>query len=289
MEAPVRLDRGPRTGIGFRAPHFAEFVATHPPVGFLEIHAENYLGGGPSCRQLDALRADYPISIHGVGLSLGGAAGIDPDHLARFAGLVERIEPALVSEHLAWSNDGGVYLNDLLPLPYTEESLAVVTANVLRVQDRIRRPILVENPAAYLHFAHSTLTEAAFLAELNARTGCGLLLDINNIHVSCCNVGGDPNDWFDALTGAMVGEIHLAGHARNDADGTVILIDDHGSPVAAPVWDLYEDALRRFPKSPTLVEWDSNLPALPVLLAEAEKADRRRRHSLTELSYADAA
>jgi uncharacterized protein len=277
-----------RAGIGFRTPHFEAIVATRPTVGFLEIHAENYLSRGPSFGHLETLRADYPISVHGVGLSLGSAEGVDETHLDRFAGLVDRVEPLLVSEHLSWSVVGGVYLNDLLPLPYTEESLMLVAANIARVQDRLRRPILIENPSAYLRFVQSTLTEAEYLAELAARTGCGLLLDVNNIFVTCRNIGGDPMAWLERLPVDRVAEIHLAGHARNDADGVEILIDDHGAPVAPPVWELYEAAVPRFPAARTLIEWDSNLPDLPVLVAEAEKADRRRI-GLREVRYADAA
>lgn len=277
MEASAVSIRPPCAGIGFRTPHFAEIVATRPAVGFLEIHAENYMaGGGPAIRQLETLRTNWPISVHGVGLSLGSSESIDARHLERLAALVGRIEPMLVSEHLSWSVAGGVYLNDLLPLPYTEESLAIVAANVERVQDRLRRRVLIENPSAYLRFADAQLSEAEFLVELASRTGCGLLFDVNNVYVTCANLGGEPEDWIDALPADAVAEIHLAGHTVTDADGVSILIDDHGSEVAPPVWALYERAVRRFPAAATLIEWDCNLPALPVLLAEARQADRRR-------------
>jgi uncharacterized protein len=269
-------------GIGFRAPHFAEIVATRPAVGFLEVHAENYMAGGSPRRQLQTLRSDWPISLHGVGVSLGSADGLSPVHIERLAQLVQGTEPALISEHLSWSVAGGVYLNDLLPLPYTDESLLLVAANVGRLQDRLRRRILVENPSAYLRFVHSTLDEVEFLSELVRRTGCGLLFDVNNVHVSCANLGGDPTGWIEGLPADAVGEIHLAGHCVNDADGTRILIDDHGSPVAPAVWALYDLAVRRFPEAVTLIEWDCNLPALPILLAEAAEADRRRDHALAE-------
>lgn len=222
----------PSVGVGFRTPHYRVIVATRPAIGWFEVHPENYLGGGELPAQLQTLRRDWPISLHGVGLSLGSATGLDDRHLGRLADLCQRIEPALVSEHLAWSVTGGVYLNDLLPLPYTEESFAVVASNVARLQDRLRRRVLIENPSSYLRFASSSLGEAEFLAALVARTGCGLLCDVNNIVVSCHNVGGDPLDYLDALPPAAVEEIHLAGHAVNDADGTIILIDDHGSAVA---------------------------------------------------------
>src|SRR3989442_9974024 len=206
------------TGIGLRSAHVDEMLATRPALGWLEIHAENYMGGGPARRALERLRADYPVSVHGVGLSLGSAEG-PAAHLERLARLVERVEPALVSEHLSWSIAGGAYLNHLLPLPYTEEALAIVTAHVTRVQERLRRWILVENPSGYLRFEHSTLEEAELLAALARRTGCGLLCDVNNIHVTCANLGGDPDAYLGALPPEAIGEIHLAGHAVNDADG----------------------------------------------------------------------
>ncbi|MFO1128118.1 MAG: DUF692 domain-containing protein [Rhodospirillales bacterium] len=276
-----------RAGIGFRHPHYGEIVATRPAVGFLEVHAENYMTAGPAVRQLDTLRSHWPISLHGVGMSLGSARGLDRAHLDRFAALVTRVEPTLISEHLAWSVSGdGVYLNDLLPLPYTEESLAIVTANVGRMQNRLGRQVLIENPSSYLRFVHSTIPEALFLSELVRRTGCGLLFDVNNVYVTCQNLGGDPWRWIDDLPVGAVKEIHLAGHCVNDADGSRILIDDHGAPVAPAVWDLYEGAVRRFPFAATMIEWDSNLPALPVLLAEAAEADHRRQMAFSELRHA---
>lgn len=276
-------------GIGLRCKHVEEIVATRPAVGFLEIHAENYMGGGRMPAQLEVVRHRWPISVHGVGLSLGSAQGIDGRHLERLARLVERVEPDWVSEHLAWSVVDGMYLNDLLPLPYTEESLAVVAANIGRVQDRLRRRLLIENPSAYLRFAHATLSEVDFLTELVRRTGCGLLFDVNNVYVSCRNLGGDPLAWIEGLPAEAVRELHLAGHAINDADGVPILIDDHGSQVSPAVWNLYERAVARFPNAATLIEWDSNLPPLPVLLAEAQEADRRWRSVHKDVGYAAAA
>ena len=261
------------TGIGLRGPHLAAIVAAPPAVGFLEVHPENYMGGGPALGALERLRRERPISLHGVGLSLGGTDGIDQGHLERLAALVERLEPALVSEHLSWSIVEGVYLNDLLPLPYTEESLDLLALHVDQVQARLRRQILVENPSSYLSYRHSTIEEPAFLAELAARSGCGLLCDINNIHVSGHNLGFDGEAYLATLPAEAIGEFHLAGHSINDIDGQEILIDDHGSAVAEPVWDLYRTALRQFGARPTLIEWDSRLPALPVLLGEAAKAD----------------
>jgi uncharacterized protein len=259
-------------GIGLRAPHLAELVATRPALGWLEVHAENYLGGGPALARLDAVRRDYPLSLHGVGLSLGTAEGIDDDHLRRLAALVERTQPMLVSEHLSWSVSGGVYLNDLLPLPYTEESLAIVANNIRRAQDALRRRLLIENPSSYLRFRHSTISEPEFLAALAACTGCGILCDVNNIHVTCANLGGDARAYLEALPAASIGEIHLAGHASVMHSGRTLLIDDHGAPVAPAVWQLYRRALERCGVVPSLVEWDKALPSLATLLQEARIA-----------------
>jgi hypothetical protein len=259
-------------GIGLRAPHVAELLATRPALGWLEVHVENYMGGGTALAQLDAVRRDYPLSLHGVGLSLGTAEGIDDDHLRRLAALVERTQPMLVSEHLSWSVSGGLYLNDLLPLPYTEESLAIVADNVARTQDTLRRCLLVENPSSYLRFRHSTISEPEFLAALVARTGCGILCDVNNIHVTCANLAGDARAYLDALPAAAIGEIHLAGHATVMRGGKTLLIDDHGAPVAPTVWRLYRRALERCGMVPSLVEWDKALPPLATLLHEARLA-----------------
>jgi uncharacterized protein (UPF0276 family) len=264
-------------GVGLRAPHLAEVLETRPAVPWFEVHAENYLGGGPAPRALERVRRDYPLSLHGVGLSLGTAEGLSGAHLERLRRLVERLAPALVSEHLSWSISGGVYLNHLLPLPYTEAALAVVSRHVAQAQDRLGRRLLIENPSSYLRFRDSPMPEPVFLNELARRTGCGLLCDVNNVFVTCANLGGDAAAWIDALEPSAVGEIHLAGHAVNDADGRSVRIDDHGSPVCDAVWHLYERALARFGAVPTLVEWDTDIPPLAVLQAEAAKAERRRR------------
>jgi hypothetical protein len=264
-------------GVGLRAPHLAEVLETRPAVPWFEVHAENYLGGGPAPRALERVRRDYPLSLHGVGLSLGTAEGLSGAHLERLRRLVERLAPALVSEHLSWSISGSVYLNHLLPLPYTEAALAVVSRHVAQAQDRLGRRLLIENPSSYLRFRDSPMPEPVFLNELARRTGCGLLCDVNNVFVTCANLGGDAAAWIDALEPSAVGEIHLAGHAVNDADGRSVRIDDHGSPVCDAVWHLYERALARFGAVPTLVEWDTDIPPLAVLQAEAAKAERRRR------------
>jgi len=261
-------------GVGLRAPHIAEVMATRPAIAFLEVHTENYLGGGPAVAGLERLRHHYAMSLHGVGLSLGGADPLDRRHLMRVKGLVERIQPALVSEHLAWSVVGGAYLNHLLPLPYDESRLEATSRRIEQVQETLGRAILVENPARYLRFRHSPISEPEFLSALARRTGCGILLDVNNVYVSSYNFDEDPHAYLDAMPTGAIGEIHVAGHATNDADGRTILIDDHGACVAEPVWDLYGRALARFGPVPTLVEWDTNLPELTVLLDEAARAER---------------
>jgi uncharacterized protein len=264
----------PVAGIGLRSPHLAEAARERPAIGFLEIHAENYLAPSPALQAVERLRGDYPLSLHAVGLSLGSADGLDEAHLARVAALVKRLEPAWVSDHLSWSVSGGRYFNDLLPLPYTEEALEVVVRNVGRLQETLGRQVAIENPSCYLGFVHSTLSEPEFLSELVRRSGCGLLLDANNIVVTAHNLRLDAGDWLAGLPAASITEYHLAGHAVNDADGQPILIDDHGSRVSEGVWALYAEVLKRFGPRPTLIEWDTDIPPLAVLLDEAARADR---------------
>jgi len=289
----VRASGGPRgpqgTGIGLRERHRAEILASRPPVPWLEAHAENFMRGGPALGALERLRRDYPVALHGVGLSLGTADGLDCGHLARLRELIARIEPCLVSEHLSWSVAGGTYLNHLLPLPYTEETLDVFAAHVDEAQDALGRQVLIENPSSYLRFRHSSIPEPEFLAELVRRTGCGLLCDVNNVFVTASNLGLDAVAYIDALPGAAIREIHLAGHSENEADGHTILIDDHGSPVAEPVWRLYAHTLRRLGPVPTLIEWDTDLPGLAVLLSEARTADRLVRTVCGDETRASAA
>lgn len=263
----------PVAGIGLRAPHLAEIARERPAAGFLEIHAENYLAGSPPLQAVESLRADYALSIHAVGLSLGSVDGLDEAHLARVAALVRRLEPALVSDHLSWSSYGGRYFNDLLPLPYTEEALGVVVRNVQRLQEALGRQVSIENPSCYLGFARSTLSEPEFLAEVASRSGCGLLLDVNNIAVTAHNLRLDSRDWL-GLPAEAITQYHLAGHAVNDADGEPILIDDHGSRVSDGVWTLFADVVQRFGRRPTLIEWDTDVPPLATLLDEAVRADR---------------
>ena len=272
----IRFNNFLRSGIGYREPHRAAMQVLRPNVGFLEVHAENIMGGGKRRADLSDFRRDWPISIHGVGLSLGSVERPDEDHLSRLAIIVKEFEPVLVSEHLSFSRVGEHYLNDLLPLPMTPLALRLVCRNVDIVQERLGRTILVENPSRYLSYRGSTIPEPEFLNELARRTGCGVLLDLNNVHVTCANVGGDADDWLDRINLSAVGEIHLAGHSRADADGETLLIDDHGSAVSEPVWRLFDRTIETNSNIPVLVEWDSQLPDLDTLVAEAAKADRRR-------------
>jgi len=260
-------------GIGLRSPHIAEMLTRRPSAGWLEVHAENYMGDGAGVEALERLRQIYPLSVHGVGLSLGSAGGLDRDHLERLRRVCERFEPDLVSEHLAWSVADGAYLNDLLPLRYDEEALAVVARNVETLQDTLKRRVLIENLSAYLAFADSSMNEAEFLAALVARTGCGLLLDVNNVHVSAHNLQYDAKAFIDALPAEAIGEIHLAGHATNQVGTDTVLIDDHGSRVPPVVWALYQHAIDRLGPRATLIEWDTDVPVLDVLLGEAMWAD----------------
>jgi uncharacterized protein (UPF0276 family) len=261
-------------GTSFKHEHLSAILAERPAYGFFEVHAENYLGaGGPPHRALESVRRDYPVSLHGVCMSIGGPQRIDATHLERFAALVERYEPALVSEHLAWSTHQTTYFNDLLPLPYTEATLARVAEHIDEVQEAIRRPILLENPSTYVMFRDSTIKETDFIRELARRSGCGLLLDINNVFVSATNLGFSALDYLSDFPLDRVGEIHLAGHAEQTGDqDEPLLIDSHDGPVADTVWALFDIVLGRCGPIPTLVEWDSKIPDWPVLKAEAKAA-----------------
>lgn len=268
-------------GVGLKARHQAEILDTRPSLAFFEIHAENFMGaGGPPHRWLSAIRAQYGLSIHGVGLSLGGDQPLDADHLAALARLVDRYQPDLVSEHLAWCGIDGVYLNDLLPIPYTPDTLDLVARHVEETQDRLRRRILIENPAAYIAYADTVIPEQEFLGELVRRTGCGLLLDVNNLFVSARNLGLDETAYLDGLPRDAVAEYHLAGHHLRRRGNGEIRIDDHGSPVRDEVWALYRAAVRRFGRQPSLIEWDNDVPELTVLLDQAARADREAGHAL---------
>lgn len=264
-----------RGGVGLKPEHFRDILTSAPDIGFFEIHAENYMvDGGPFHYYLGRIRDNYALSIHGVGLSIGGESPLDEDHLDRLACLLDRYQPESFSEHLAWASHGGIYLNDLLPVPYDVTTLARVCAHVGRVQDRLKRRMLLENPATYLEFAATTMPEAEFITEVVRRTGCGLLLDVNNVYVTCVNHHRDPRNYIRSLPLDAVGQIHLAGFARDtDAAGDPLLIDSHGAPVAQAVWDLYAFALELLGPAPTLVERDNDIPAFPVLLAEAQRAE----------------
>ena len=260
-------------GVGFKPDHFAAIRKGAAGIGFFEVHAENYMGaGGLPHAQLAAIRADHPLSIHGVGLSIGGAGGLDEAHLQRLRRLCDRYEPQSFSEHLAWSSHGADHLNDLLPLPYTDETLTLVCDHVDRVQTVLGRRMLLENPATYLCFAQSNIPETEFLTEVACRTGCGLLLDVNNVFVSCTNHGTDPRAWLAAFPLHLAGEIHLGGHTAEDLPSGPLLIDSHGAAVADPVWSLFAEVIARAGPLPTLVEWDNDLPDWPVLAAEAARA-----------------
>jgi uncharacterized protein (UPF0276 family) len=279
----------PKAGVGLRFRHHRAVLDARPAVAWFEVHTENYMGGGAAPQYLDAIRREYPVSLHGVGLSLGSADGLDAAHLARVRAVVERVQPGLVSEHLSWSIADGTYLADLLPLPMTEEALAAVCRNVDAMQMALGRHILVENPSTYLRFAHSTIPEWEFLSQVAQRTGCGILCDVNNIYVSACNHGWDPLTYLDALPRGAIGEVHLAGHsARRLGDGRTLRIDDHGSRVTRDVWALYEAALRRFGPVPTLIEWDTDVPPLETLMEEAAVAERTLETFRHEITCADA-
>jgi uncharacterized protein len=260
-------------GIGLRFPHHKAVIAQRPSIAWFEVHSENYMDGGAATRDLEAIRRDYPVSLHGVGLSLGSADGLDAAHLDRIMRVVQQIDPGLVSEHLSWSISEGRYLGDLLPLPLTEEALGVVCNNVDCFQQALRRRILIENPSSYLQYRHSTIPEVEFLSTVAQRTGCGILCDVNNIFVNAANHGWNAQAYLDALPPGDVKELHLAGHAvRSLSDGAVILIDDHGSRVDTAVWELFGKAVQRFGTLPTLIEWDTNIPPLEALIEQANRA-----------------
>ena len=263
-----------RAGVGFKPEHFAAIMAGQADVGFFEIHAENYMGeGGPPHRQLEALRARYPLSLHGVGLSIGGPRALDRAHLLRLAELRRRYEPGLFSEHLAWSSHDSGFLDDLLPLPYTREALAIACDHIDETQEAVGR-MLLENPSTYVRFAESDIPEAEFLAAIVRRTGCGLLLDVNNVEVQAGNHGFDAFAYLDAFPMAAVEEIHLAGYAEaTDDSGAELRIDAHDSPVRPRVWTLYRHLVARIGRRPTLIEWDNDVPDWPILQAEAARAD----------------
>jgi len=267
-QADVRLG----AGVGLRAKHYPDFLDTRPPVGWVEVHSENYFGeGGKDLHVLRRVRERWPVSLHGVGLGLGSADGVDEIHLARLERLVREIDPVSVSEHLCWNAAGGSQWNDLLPLPYTREALALVGERVSRLQDRLRRRVLLENLSTYVQFDHADMSEGEFVAALARSTGCGVLLDVNNLYVNQVNHGTDARAMIDAVPAVSVAEVHLAGHTRVEQ----CLVDTHGARVCDEVWGLYDYALARLGPVPTLIEWDTDIPDLVVLLEEAGRAQER--------------
>jgi uncharacterized protein len=283
---PVSSDPIPvRAGIGLRSQHHQSILSVARPPAWVEAHTENYFhDGGPAVRALERARALCPLSLHGVGLGLGSADPLDREHLARVRRAVRRFEPALVSEHACWAHVDGQHYNDLLPLPYTDEAVEHLAARIRQVQDTLDRQLLIENLSAYVSFAASQLSEGQFLAAVVERSGCGLLLDVNNAFVNAANLGLDLDEFLDSLPRQAVQEIHLAGHSRRQVGGRELLIDDHGSAVSEAVWTLYARVIRRCGPRPTLIEWDNDVPALEVLLAEAARAD-----AVLESSHAAAA
>lgn len=275
LDATPRVDNLPTApGVGYKPQHFTDLMNDPGPVAWIEVHAENYMGdGGRPHAQLQALQDHFALSVHGVGLSIGGAEPLDPAHLARLKTLLERTNPASFSEHLAWSTHGAEFMNDLLPLPYTPATLTRVSAHINQIQDVLGRQMLLENPSSYLVFAESDWSETDFLAELTRRTGCGLLLDVNNVFISATNLGYSPQSYIDAYPLQAVGEIHVGGHDEDaDEHGAPLLIDSHGKPVVDPVWALLDYTLARSGPRPVLVEWDNDVPDWSVLRAEADRA-----------------
>ena len=276
----MKSDLPPAAGVGLKPAHVDDILRTQPDLGFFEVHAENFMvPGGRFHRDLTAIRERYALSMHGVGLSIGGEAPLDAAHLGRLQALLSRYEPQAFSEHLAWSSHGAQFYNDLLPVGYTRHSLQRVCDHIDQVQTTLGRRMLLENPSTYLQWAHNEMDEPGFIGEVLRRTGCALLLDVNNVYVSCTNHGLDPLAYVQALPLDRVGEIHLAGFAEDiDAAGDRLLIDHHGAPVAAAVWALYEQTLRRIAHPvPTLIERDNHIPEWLVLLAEAHQAQRLLR------------
>lgn len=272
-----------RAGIGLRAVHHDDFLNSPPAIGWVEAHAENYFAlGGAQPWYLEQIRSRYALSLHGVGLSLGSSDPLDPVHLAHWRRLIDRFEPAIISEHLCWSSAGGLFSNDLLPLPYTRAAMKHLVSRVQQVQESLRRQLLIENVSSYLEFESSELTEWDFLCELARRSGCGILLDINNIYVSACNHGFNAHRYVDAIPAAAIGEIHLAGHSINRIDSREIRIDTHSTAVCSEVWALYEYTIQRNGYRPTLIEWDAEIPSLAALVDQAMLADRHARTALAK-------
>jgi len=281
--------KAPSAGIGLRLPHIAEVVATRPPVGWLEIHPENFLANPHAAELLLELSRQYPISVHTVGVSIGSASGIDRSHLKRVRALIDKVDPFLVSGHLAWSTHQGEYLNDLLPLPYNQETLQILVDHLHQVQDGLGRVYLVENPSSYIGFRMSTMTEPEFLSELVRRTGCQLLCDVSNVCLSAHNMRYDAHQYINGLPADAIGEFHLGGFTAEPDDDdpeSQVLVDAHGTPIADSAWNLYAYILRRFGPKPTLIEWDNDIPSLARLIDEASHADAVAANAIPEVSDA---
>lgn len=268
------------TGIGLRAPHYTEFIDKHPGVAWIEVHSENYFAeGGKSLQRLETIRRDYPVSLHGVSLSLGSADELNWQHIKKLHDLINRIHPCLISDHLSWSSIHGQYLHDLLPMPYTQEALEHLVARIQQIQDYLKRQILIENVSSYVHYQASTYTEHDFLIAVAKQAGCGILLDVNNVYVSASNLNFDPYAYITAIPGHLVQEIHLAGFTTSVINGKDVLIDSHNKPVLPAVWDLYRHAILQVGRKPTIIEWDTDLPSLDTLCLEAYRAEKIMRES----------
>lgn len=268
------------TGIGLRAPHYTRFLTERPKVAWIEVHSENFFGeGGKPLHLLETLRKDYPISLHGVSLSLGSADELNWQHLKKLRDLVQRVNPCLVSDHLCWSSVNGQYLHDLLPLPLTEEALSHVVHRIQQVQEYLGRQLLIENVSSYLQYDTSTMPEAEFLTHIAKQSGCGILLDVNNIYVNSVNFEFDPYHYINAIPAELVQEIHLGGYQEKIHHGKTLLIDTHDQPISNAVWDLYRQAINQFGIKPTMIEWDANVPELETLLQEANRAETMMRET----------
>jgi uncharacterized protein (UPF0276 family) len=271
MKTPANQTLPSTAGIGLRAPHYHEVLNSLPKLGWVEVHSENFFGGGAPLRTLSKVREHYPVSLHGVGMGLASATPLDQEHLTALRRLCDTVQPAAVSEHLCWNTVAGMVINDLLPFPYTQEALSNVISRVEQVQEKLGRQLLVENLSSYLSFTQSEMSEGEFLAELTRRTGCGILFDVENLYVNARNLGVDAEAFIKAIPAEAVKEYHLAGFSARDG----CLVDTHDHPVYPEVWMLYEFALQHIGPRPTLIEWDSDIPALPVLMGEAAKAQQR--------------
>ncbi len=275
MKSPLRL-----TGVGLRPQHYADFLEAKPAVAWVEVHSENYLQPPVNAlNNLEKIRKNYPVSMHGVGLSLGSADELNWQYLHKLKELITRIDPCLISDHLSWSSINGQYLHDLLPLPYTEETMAHLVARIKQVQDYLQRQLLIENISSYVSFSQSTIPECEFINEVAAQTGCGILLDVNNVYVSGLNLGFDTNDYISKINANAVQEIHLAGFIVNTVDGKDVLIDSHSRAVVPAVWELYRETIKLLGRKPTIVEWDDNIPSIDTLFLEAQRAETIMRES----------